>query len=161
VAASGYFVARLAFLFALSRAVSAAAAFAISGAIVALGGWAVRILRTADDAPAEPFGVRWLDVVAGAALGAFSTRVGAFLDEFDRRVVDGFVSAGAIGARALAWATARADDALVDGSARAASHGVLRAGRRLERMQAGPMRTYVLAIVLGIMALAFLPYWLR
>jgi NADH:ubiquinone oxidoreductase subunit 5 (subunit L)/multisubunit Na+/H+ antiporter MnhA subunit len=161
VAASGYFVARLAFLFTLSRAVSALAALAVAGALAALGGWALRIVGTPDGGDAEPLGARWLDAAAGSALGASAARGGAFLDEFDRRVVGGFVSAVAIGARALAWVTARADEALLDGASRAASRGVLRSGRRLERLQSGPVRTYVLAIVFGIMALAFLPYWLR
>ena len=109
-----------------------------------------------------------LAVVGGATalLGATialyaAVQASPFFDEFDRRVIAGFVSAGAIATRATAWIVAYADDALVDGAVRALGDGTLRVGGRLQRAQTGRVQTYVLVIVLGVMALAFVPYWLR
>jgi NADH:ubiquinone oxidoreductase subunit 5 (subunit L)/multisubunit Na+/H+ antiporter MnhA subunit len=83
------------------------------------------------------------------------------MGEFDQRVVGGVVGAGALGMRALAWVFAHADDAVVDGAARAGARGVVRVAGRVDRMQSGRVQAYVFAIILGVMALAFLPYWLR
>ncbi len=72
------------------------------------------------------------------------------------------MNAGGVFARALSrGVTARGDDGVVDGLVRGLSHGALRVGARLQRVQSGRIQTYVLVILLGVIALAFLPYWLR
>ena len=128
-----YLVLRLAFLFGLLPA--AGIALAVVGGATALLGATIFLYAAVHASP--------------------------FFDEFDRRVIDGFVGAAAIGTRAVAWIVAYADDTLVDGAVRALGGGTLRLGGRLPRVQTGRVQTYVLVIVLGVMALAFVPYWLR
>jgi hypothetical protein len=115
-----------------------------------------------------PAGGIALAVVGGATALIAATialyaagQASSFFDEFDRRVIDGFVSAGAIATRATAWIVGYADDTLVDGAVRALGGATLRVGGRLQRVQTGRLQTYVLVIVLGVIALAFVPYWLR
>jgi NADH-quinone oxidoreductase subunit L len=103
----------------------------------------------------------WLDALYTRTVVPFTRWSAAFLDEFDVRVVDGFVNLGAGLARVFAWIVGRTDDAVVDGAVHLLSEGTLRAGGRLQRLQSGRIQTYVLVILLGVIALAFLPYWLR
>jgi NADH-quinone oxidoreductase subunit L len=158
---SGYFLARIWFLFALTRWLEVIAAGAAVVALALLGRWALAVVSSRDGRDAAPRIASAVDVAATRVLGPLAATASTFLDEFDRRVVGGAVGAAAIGARVVAWIAAYADDAVVDGAARTASSGVLRVGGRLHRAQSGRLQAYVLAIVLGIMALAFLPYWLR
>jgi hypothetical protein len=81
--------------------------------------------------------------------------------ELDRRVIDGFVNGVALATRALAWVVARIDDGLVDGAVRGFSRGVQRAGERVQVAPGGRVQTFVYVLVLGVLALALLPYWLR
>jgi hypothetical protein len=81
--------------------------------------------------------------------------------EIDRWVIDGFVHGAALAVRALAWVAARIDDDLVDGAFRGLSRGVQRAGERVQVAPGGRVQTFVYVLVLGILALALLPYWLR
>ncbi len=103
----------------------------------------------------------WLDALYARTLVPFVARASTFLDELDRRVVDGLVNGVAIGGRVVAWVTAWADDGIVDGALRGLAEGTLRVGGRLQRVQSGRIQTYVLVILFGVIALAFLPYWLR
>ena len=141
---------------------------------VAVGGWALARARygagRVEDWEARErgrpfFGASvngwWLDALYTRTVVAFVEWSSAFLDEFDHRVIDGLVSAAAGLTRVVAWVVGRADDAVVDGAVRALSEGTLRAGGRLQRVQSGRIQTYVLVILLGVIALAFLPYWLR
>jgi NADH-quinone oxidoreductase subunit L len=141
---------------------------------VAIGGWALARARygenRAKDWEAQEHRVPlfaasthgwWLDAILTRAFHALAVHASAFLAEFDRRVIDGFVNAGGMGTRAFAWIVGRADDGLVDGAVRGLSAGTLRVGARLQRVQSGRVQTYVLVIVFGVMALAFIPYWLR
>lgn len=103
----------------------------------------------------------WLDALYSRTIVPFTRWSAAFLDEFDHRVIDGFVNLGGGLTRVLAWIVGRTDDAVVDGAVHLLSEGTLRVGGRLQRLQSGRIQTYVLVILLGVIALAFLPYWLR
>jgi NADH-quinone oxidoreductase subunit L len=87
--------------------------------------------------------------------------MGDLAAELDRRVIDGVVEGAALATRALAWVVARADDDLVDGAVRAVSRGAQKAGERVQVAPGGRVQTYVYVLVLGVLALALLPYWLR
>ncbi len=152
VTTGGYLVARLSFLFALSPAASAALAV-LGGATLLLA--AASWLYKRSSPPA------WLDALYTRGFGAVAHASSEFFAELDDRVLGGFVNAGALATRAVAWTVAHADDALVDGAVRRLSEGTLRVGGRLQRLQSGRVQTYVLVIVFGVIALAFLPYWLR
>ncbi len=103
----------------------------------------------------------WLDAIYNRTVVAFTRRAAVFVDEFDRRVIDGLVNAVGALVRSVAWVVGRADDGLVDGAVRLVSQGALRVGARLQRLQTGRIQTYAFAIVIGVITLAFLPYWLR
>jgi NADH-quinone oxidoreductase subunit L len=162
VVTAGYFLARLGFLFLLSPRTTAVG---VAGALALVAGvavWAFTWMRASgasDDA--APVVARWADGVARRVVEPALAASGAFLSELDARVVGGVVGAGALGVRALAWVFAHADDAVVDGAARAGARGVMRVAGRVDRMQSGRVQSYVFAIILGVIALAFLPYWLR
>jgi NADH-quinone oxidoreductase subunit L len=81
--------------------------------------------------------------------------------ELDRWVIDGLVNGAALGTRAVAWVVARIDDDLVDGAVRGVSRGAQRAGERIQVAPGGRVQAFVYVLVLGILALALLPYWLR
>jgi NADH-quinone oxidoreductase subunit L len=83
------------------------------------------------------------------------------LADIDRRVVDGLVHFAALATRATGWIVGRVDDDVVDGAVRALSEGTLHAGERLRRAQTGRIQSYVYAIAAGVLAVAFLQYWLR
>jgi hypothetical protein len=83
------------------------------------------------------------------------------LAEMDARVVDGMVHLAALVTRATGWLVGRVDDDVVDGAVRAVSEGALRAGERVRRAQTGRIQSYAYAIAAGVLAVAFLQYWLR
>ena len=103
----------------------------------------------------------WIDALYKHTFVALTNRVREFAAEFDRTVVDGLVNFAGVLTRAFAWVVGRVDDDVVDGAVSALSRGTLRAGERIRAAQTGRVQSYVYVIVLGILALAFLPYWLR
>jgi NADH-quinone oxidoreductase subunit L len=103
----------------------------------------------------------WIDAIYTHTFVALTLRVRDFAAEFDRYVIDSVVNATGVLTRAFAWVVGRVDDDVVDGAVRALSKGTLRAGERIRAAQTGRVQSYVYVIVLGILALAFLQYWLR
>ena len=85
-----------------------------------------------------------------------------FLAEFDRRVVDGARERGRRSSRA-SWRGSSGAGGRRAGRRRGARpvRGDAPRRRAAARVQTGRVQTYVLAIVLGVIALAFLQYWLR
>ena len=153
-----------------------AAVWGFLGAAYALGvgGWALARARYGEARPADwealerrspLFGAStnglWLDALYAHTLVPLVAWSSEFAAEFDRRVVDGVVNAGALLTRVVAWIVGRGDDAVVDGAVRALSEGTLHAGERLRRVQTGRIQTYVYVIAVGVLAVAFLQYWLR
>jgi NADH-quinone oxidoreductase subunit L len=79
----------------------------------------------------------------------------------DRYVVDGLVNGAALFTRTVAWIAGRVDDDVVDGAIDLLSTTTLKSGDKLRAMQTGRIQTYVYVIVAGVLAVAFLQYWLR
>jgi NADH-quinone oxidoreductase subunit L len=103
----------------------------------------------------------WVDALYAHTFVALTLHARDFAASFDRYVVDSLVNAAGVLTRAFAWVVGRVDDDVVDGGVRALSKATLRAGERVRAAQTGRVQSYVYVIVLGILALAFLQYWLR
>jgi NADH-quinone oxidoreductase subunit L len=79
----------------------------------------------------------------------------------DTWIVDGFVNAASVLARATSWINGFIDAYLVDGAVNLIADSVLGAGAKLRRVQTGRIQNYVYGLLGGVVVLAVLQYFVR